>query len=109
MRVIGRSTKSDLQIDEDVDSNSETITTSIVMGDATKVGLYVSAKSGTHNNHIITLQVSPDNASTWADTSNTIIGTGFLDNITVIGTNIRTKITTVEGEKSTVDVSLVIK
>lgn len=109
MRVIGQGTKSDLQIDEDVDANTTASLTSIAMGDATKVGIFVSGKTGSHTRHVITLQLSPDNGTTWVSTVHTITGEGFQDDLTVIGTNIRARVSTPEGGTSTIDVALVIK
>ncbi len=79
------------------------------MGDARQVGMFVNAKTGSHSNHIFTLQISGDQAATWEDTTHTITGVGHLENVEVICTHIRAKCTTAEGSASEVDVFLVIK
>ena len=97
------------QTDDAVDSNTNATTTSIPLDGAATVGFYVVAASGAHTTHITTLQISPDAGTTWIDSDSTITGIGALPNIPCISDLIRTKVTTAEGNASTVNITLVIK
>ena len=92
-----------------VDANTAATTDSISVSSHGIVGLYVAAVSGTHATHITTLQASPDDGVTWFDTSHTITGVGAVFNIICSATDVRAKITTLEGSASVVDVHIVTK
>lgn len=107
-----------LQRDNNLNANSlSTTTTPLRLMGIRNLGFYVvasSGNSGSHDNHIATLQVSPNKAgvpnSKWFNVSTrTIQGEGKIISIPVVALRARVKITTVEGSSSTVDVILVGK
>lgn len=69
----------------------------------TLVTLYVNGKTGTHANHKVMLEVSPDSGTTWVGTRATVEGEGCVS-LTAVCTKVRAKVTRVEGATSTVDV-----
>lgn len=64
--------------------------------------LYVIAKTGTNANHRVILQVSPDNGTTWIDTSCEVIGAGACASLSAVCTKVRAKVSEVEGATSTI-------
>jgi hypothetical protein len=109
MPIQGSKSNSRRRTDLAVNANAlPSTTTPIKMGSARKVGVYISADSGPHTNHIMTLQASGD-GSKYFNTPHTITGTGALFDIDCICTHVRVKVTTAQGVASTVDVSVVVK
>ena len=66
------------------------------------------ADTGTHANHVITLQYSPDN-SNWIDGSKTLLGIGCVEVPVTAARYVRLKVTTVEGGLSTTDIYLLAR
>ena len=108
MPISGTASTNDFVTDSGVDADANTTTTPLTLYDATIVGLYIKAVSGTHGTHVVTLQISP-NGTDWFDTSHTITGIGELHGISCIAVELRAKVTTVEGATSTVDITVVVK
>jgi len=71
------------------------------------VGIYISAASGSHTTHVITLQISPDGI-TWHDSAHIVTGIGYKEADT-IAQYIRLKVTTAEGSPSTCDAYITSK
>ena len=65
------------------------------------VSLHIKAATGAHATHVVTLQCGPDD-STWTDTASTITGEGMVDNVQITTRFVRLKVTTADGETSTV-------
>lgn len=76
---------------------------SVTLTTETLVTLYVKGNTGTHANHKVMLEVSPDNGNTWVGTRATVEGEGCVS-LTVVCTRVRAKITRAEGVTSTVKV-----
>jgi len=85
------------------DTNS--ITTSLDIKNNTEIAWSVKEKTGSHSSHILTFQRSTDNVN-WDNTSSKITaGTAYqVKTATVQVRYIRIKVTTAEGDASTVDV-----
>lgn len=109
MSILGVPSTTDIQVDTGIDTNVlNTTTTSLRMDDAQNAGIYVTANTGAHANHVVTLQVSPDN-SNWQDTTHTVTGVGNVHDISCIAAWVRAKVTTIEGGASTSDITILIK
>lgn len=90
-----------------VDANSESLVTdSILIGDLGLVGIFVSAISGSHANHIVTLQISPG-GSKWFDTDHIVTGIDSNHQAICIGDKVRAKIVTAEGSPSVIEIDIV--
>jgi hypothetical protein len=89
-----------------VDANStSTVSASVVIsGTAKGVSFNIDGSTGSHNNHIVTLQTSVDDA-VWVDTIHGVTGVDISSNITGdLNDNFaRLKITAAEGAASTID------
>lgn len=72
------------------------------------ITIYVVGVTGTHVNHVVTLQYSPDQSS-WIDGSNNIIGVGCLEIPATAARHVRLKVTTAEGGLSTSDIYLLAR
>jgi len=68
----------------------------------TALGIFVTDLTGAHNNHVITLYLSPDGVI-WQATEHQIIGTGYV-HVPICGSNAKLVVTTAEGATSTCDV-----
>lgn len=108
MPITGTATTADKEVDNGIDANTNATTKPLTMYDAKLVAFYIVASTGTHTNHIATLQISPDGTN-WFDTEHTITGTGNLHNISCATDELRVKITTTEDSTSTVDIIVIIK
>ena len=92
-----------------IDTNASTTTDSLDIGGARLITFQVVAITGTHQTHVITLQCSLDD-SNWVNVSDaTIAGVGIKSEIQISAKYIRLKVTTVEGEASTVDIIIQAK
>ena len=89
----------------DIDANIEGVTDSLTLGDQRLIGFYVNAESGTHNNHILTLQVS-SNDSDFYDTTATLIGCGTMPDKWYSANYVRLKIATPEGVASKINIQI---
>jgi hypothetical protein len=92
--------------DTGLDANdTSTVSTVLDVLENRYISFDVQDNSGTHSNHVITLQISFDN-STWYNTSSTKTGTGFVENVQVTARYVRLKVTTAEGSASIVDINI---
>ncbi|MBL4891458.1 MAG: hypothetical protein JKX91_06485 [Rhizobiaceae bacterium] len=91
-----------------LDADATTTTSSVIVGDNSLIAIFITANTGTHATHVVTLQISPD-GSNWFDTSHTITGVGQLHNITCVAIEARAKVTTNEGATSTIDIDIITK
>lgn len=91
-----------------IDANTGSVTASVSVGDGSLIGLYVSAASGAHSTHVVTLQISPDGTK-WFDTTHTITGAGQIHNITCVADEVRASVTTSEGAASTIDIDIIAR
>lgn len=96
------------RLDSSIDANAFVVGAPLRMGRAKVVGFFVVGKSGTHDNHIFTLQITADDEN-WFDTEYTITGQGSLYNLTCVAKSIRATVTTLEGSDSTVDITVMVK
>ena len=71
------------------------------------VGIYVVDATGAHTTHVLTAQISTDDAN-WFTTSNTVTGEGYVE-FTTASQYVRVKLTTAEGGTSTCDISITSK
>ena len=86
-----------------LDANTTTLSNSLDVSDNKSIAYSISSNTGTHSTHIITLQCSLDD-SEWFDTNSSITGLGVENNIFIITQFVRLKVTTNEGDTSTVDI-----
>ncbi len=98
----------------DINVNAQTFstTTPLEMGSDKSVGLYVDARTGQHNKHVVTLQTSGDGGEHWHDEPYIVVGEGKVNDITtLIGTHVRAKVTQTEGTDavSTIDITIIVK
>ena len=92
--------------EENLDTNStSTVSSSLDIGENQYISFCVVANTGENANHVMTLQISFDNI-TWYSTATTLTGVGFIQNVQVTARFARLKVTTAEGESSTVDIYL---
>jgi len=93
-----------------LNTNSNGLTSDeLTMGSGSSIGIYVTANSGTHDTHVLTLQISPDEGVTWIDVSHTITGAGNKHELVCVCDKVRMKVTTPEGGTSTVDLIIIAK
>jgi len=93
----------------DVNANStDSVTESLATADAKYLGLFVTGETGSHNNHVVTIQISPDGES-WSDNACIVTGAGAVDDALIIAPYVRAKVKTAEGETSTVSITINIK
>lgn len=71
--------------------------------------LFVLAKTGTHHNHRVILQVSPNDGTNWVDTHVEVLGTGCKSSDNMAVTRVRAKVLEAEGSTSTVDVHVLVR
>lgn len=92
--------------DTGVDANAASNTSTLILKGATKIGVYVEARTGTNAAHILTLQVSPDD-SAWFDTSATMaqLVAGVFTEVSARFARVR--VSTLEGAVSTIDITLI--
>jgi hypothetical protein len=94
------------QADATVDAAAATTTTALATVGRRRVKIVVAAVSGDNDNHILTIQTSPDSI-TWTDTTITIEQLGN-SNGTVVAAWVRAKVTTVEGAASSISVTITV-
>jgi len=92
-----------------VDANASSVTDKLELRGAINAAMYTIADTGASTTHVVTIQVSPDDGTTWFDTTHTVLGIGMTHDNVCIGTHIRAKVTIVEGAPSTIDIILIIK
>jgi hypothetical protein len=90
-----------------VDANFATEGSALELDVSQYVILDVTAASGAHAVHVVTLQLS-SNAADWIDTAVAVTGTGFSEG-TVNAQFARFKVTTLEGAASTVNITIQAK
>lgn len=73
------------------------------------VTLYVEPLSGTHYNHRVTLEFSPDSGITWIAVSDSVNGTANSITVDIVATNVRACVCEVEGEASTITVHILAR
>jgi len=88
--------------------NTSSVTETFDISENDFLSWQVLAKSGSHSSHILTLQCSFDDVN-WQNTSSTITGVGFKNNVQMTTKYMRVKVTTAEGSASTVDVIIQAK
>lgn len=89
-----------------IDANViDTATEPVSSGSLNSVAMYTVANTGTSTAHVVTLQVSP-NGTDWFDTPFSITGINWVEG-EIVGSELRGKVTTVEGSASTVDVYII--
>jgi len=110
MSISGTTSTSDSEPDLSLNANTDATSTPLTMGEAKLVGFYITANSGDHENHVATLQVSPDEeGDNWFNTDHTVKGIGQIHDALCSTERVRVKITTPEGMTSTVDIKVIIK
>lgn len=92
-----------------VDANANTVTAALELRGAINVAMYTKVNTGASTTHVVTIQVSPDDKTTWFDTTHTVLGIGMTHDNVCVATHIRAKVTIVEGAPSTIDIILIIK
>jgi photosystem II stability/assembly factor-like uncharacterized protein len=75
----------------------------------TLVTLSVVPKSGTHHNHRVTIEHSPDGGITWIPESESINGTANSITFQVVATDVRACVCEAEGAASEVTVHLLAR
>ena len=88
-------------------NDSGAVSDSLYINGNKTIGIYVIAATGAHSNHIITIQISP-NDSDWFDSADTVTGLGYKE-VDTIAQYIRVKVTTVESATSTCDIFIASK
>ena len=71
--------------------------------------LYVIEQAGSHDNHRVTIQYSPDNGVNWLTSPHSLNGHGDYMTETVAATKARACVCVAEGSASTVDVILIAR
>ncbi len=94
----------DITLNADANSTS-TVTASLDVKDAFVAFIEVTAVTGTHASHVLTIQCSADD-SIWSNMAQTISGAGTVALADLGPRFIRGKITTAEGGTSTVHIYL---
>lgn len=88
-----------------LDTNDDgTATSSVDVIGKTMVEVYIFHKTGTHNNHRVALQISPDGGVNWV-TERSHLGVGR-ELYGMIATHVRVCVTEPEGETSTIGVHI---
>jgi hypothetical protein len=91
-------------------STTDTETEGLDISQCSLVAMSVAAVSGTHSNHIVTLQCAMvDVDAKYVDTSTTITGEGVQDNVQITAKYVRGKVTTAEGGASVIDITIQAK
>ena len=72
--------------------------------DSSAIGIFIDESSGSHNNHVITLQASPD-GTLWQDTDTTITGLGYR-HVPICANKVRLKVSADEGSESICTIAL---
>ena len=103
-------TKFSEHIEIGLNSNSAVaVSSSLEIKENTEVTMQVINNSGTHDTHIIDLQCSTNNSNWHNVPSGSVNQSGITISVTVSARYIRARVSTVEGEASTVDVYLQAK
>jgi len=87
-------------------NDTNAVTAGLDIKNNSLIGWSVLEKTGSHGNHVLTLQRSTDNVN-WDDTSSTVTaGTAYTvkQASDVVVRYVRVKVTTAEGSASTVDI-----
>jgi len=93
---------------KDFDTNTNESTDLLKLDNQRLVGFYINPESGTHNNHILMLQVS-SNGVDFYDTSASLTGCGAMPDQWFSANYVRLKITTPEGSESKVTINIIAK
>lgn len=75
----------------------------------TTVTLYVEPLSGSHHNHRVTLEFSPDSGTTWIAVSDSVNGTANSITVDIIATDVRACVCEAEGAASTITVHILAR
>ncbi len=89
-------------------NSTETESSSFEVKAYTNVAMFVIGLTGAHKNHVVTVQVSPDNKN-WFDSTKMVQGIGFVDYENYPARFIRAKVTKVEGRTSTINITFYAK
>ena len=92
----------------DIDANTEGVTESLPLDDQRLIGFYVNPESGSHNNHILILQVSGNDIDFY-DTPAALTGCGAMPDQWYSANYIRLKIATPEGGASKININIIAK
>lgn len=82
---------------------------SIAMTTEKMITLFVCPMSGGHNNHRVTIEVSPDGGTTWIETGDSVNGNAHWMTIEAVATNARAKVIEAEGVTSEVTIHLLAR
>lgn len=91
-----------------IDANTLVVTDSVDIGRSSLVGFFICGGDGAHNNHVATLEISPDGAD-WFPTEETVTGAGDRHNIPCVADYVRIRITAPEGSASLVNIVIISK
>lgn len=92
-----------------IDANASVAQSTIVLsGGESLITLYVFSKDGSHRNHEIGLEFSPDIANGWMKYRETVIGGGFMT-LQIAAKQVRPCVVSAEGEASQVDVYILAR
>lgn len=106
----GNSNFNEIDTEVGVNANVGSISEVLDMRDNKICAFFVKGDSGSHTNHVTTLQCSPiAGAVDFINTSSSLTGLGVKDNIEVTARFVRLKITTPEGSASTINWDLQAK
>lgn len=73
----------------------------------TKICLFVSSNTGTHDQHQMGIEISPDGGTTWFELPDIVRGVGMIT-VDHIATTARAKVVSIEGGTSTVDATILV-
>jgi len=93
--------------DKNVDANAESVTESIKVGKRFYVTMYVVGNTGSHTNHIVTIQTSNDNED-FTDTKYSVPGDNHINKVYLTGPYLRAKVTTTQGGSSTCAIYMIL-
>ena len=75
----------------------------------TFVSLYAVPATGSHKNHRITLEFSPDSGTTWVAVSDSVNGTANSISLSIVATKVRACVCEAEGVASTTVVHILAR
>ena len=95
-------------IDTAMDADANSVTTSLDIMGCAVIFAEVTADTGAHTTHVVAIQCSADGV-VWNDSSTTIAQLGFVNNIAIISRFVRARVSTKEGEASTINITIQAK
>jgi len=84
-------------------------TASLALTTETVVTLYVEPLTGSHSNHRVTLEFSPDGGTTWIAVSDSVNGTANSITVEIVATDVRACVCEAEGATSTITVHILAR